>query len=130
MSRVQLYMRVSRGLVCGLGDKKGAKHGICRVVDGTEACTINNTELRRRRARGADSNILNWDTFSVHLNKRHVPQIAAILRNISQAAQHRMHAAQRRYKRAFVWWRPDGLAYEYTLASLGQRVQALGLDKE
>ena len=75
------------------------------------------------------ANILDWDAFSIHLNKRHVPQIAAILRNVSEARQRQMHAVQRRYKRAFVWWRPDGLAYEYTLASLGQRVAALGLDR-
>ena len=73
------------------------------------------------------ANILNWDTFSIHLRKRQVPQIAPVLRNISSAVQERMHAAQRRYKRAFVWWRPDGLAYEYTLAALGQRVAQLGL---
>ena len=33
----------------------------------------------------------------------------------------------RRYKRGFVWWRPEGLAYEFTLAALGQRVASLGL---
>ena len=38
-----------------------------------------------------------------------------------------MHEVQRRYKRGFVWWRPKGLAYEFTLAALGQRVAALGL---
>ena len=32
-----------------------------------------------------------------------------------------------RYKRGFVWWRPEGLAYEFTLAALGQRVASLGL---
>ena len=75
------------------------------------------------------SNVLDWDAFSIHLNKKHVPLIPAILRNVSAAKQLQMHAVQRRYKRAFVWWRPDGLAYEYTLASLGQRVQELGLDR-
>jgi hypothetical protein len=75
------------------------------------------------------SNVIDWDAFSIHLNKKHVPQIPAILRNVSAAKQLQMHSVQRRYKRAFVWWRPDGLAYEYTLASLGQRVQELGLDK-
>ena len=44
------------------------------------------------------------------------------LRNISADIQMAMHAQLRRYKRAFVWWRPDGLAYEYTLAALGQRI--------
>ena len=75
------------------------------------------------------ANIINWDRFSVHLNKKHVPLIAGILRNITDEQQKAMHAVQRRYKRAFVWWRPDGLAYEYTLASLGERVQLLGLDR-
>ena len=75
------------------------------------------------------SNILNWDTFSIALNKKDVPRIPPILRNVSAAAQLRMHAAQRRYKRAFVWWRPDGLAYEYTLAALGERLLTLGLDR-
>ena len=75
-------------------------------------------------------NVIDWRTFSVHLNKRQIPQIAAILRNISLASQFEMHTAQRRHKRAFVWWRPDGLAYEYTLAALGQRVVSLGLDRK
>ena len=38
-----------------------------------------------------------------------------------------MHEVQRRYKRGFVWWRPEGLAYEFTLAALGERVASLGL---
>ena len=75
------------------------------------------------------SNILNWDDFAIHLNKKDVPIIAATLRNVSAERQRAMHTTQRRYKRAFVWWRPDGLAYEYTLAALGQRVQSLGLDR-
>ena len=37
-----------------------------------------------------------------------------------------MHEALRRYKRGFVWWRPDGLAYEFTLAALGQRLERIG----
>lgn len=73
------------------------------------------------------ANILNWDTFAIHLLKKQIPRIPHILRNVSAAAQLTMHAAQRRYKRAFVWWRPEGLAYEYTLAALGQRASALGI---
>ena len=76
------------------------------------------------------ANVLDWDTFSVHLNKKDVPRIARLLRNMSEETQRQMHAVQRRYKRAFVWWRPDGLAYEYTLAALGERVAALGLDRK
>ena len=75
-------------------------------------------------------NVIDWRTFSIHLRKRQIPQIAATLRNISGATQLEMHTSQRRYKRAFVWWRPDGLAYEYTLAALGQRVVALGLNRK
>jgi len=76
------------------------------------------------------ANIINWDTFSIHLRKRQVPQIPDILRNVSASAQLAMHAVQRRYKRAFVWWRPEGLAYEYTLAALGQRAVARGLVRD
>lgn len=68
------------------------------------------------------ANILDWKTFSLHLRKRQIPDIPHILRNFSADTQLTMHAQLRRYKRAFVWWRPDGLAYEYTLAALGQRL--------
>ena len=76
------------------------------------------------------ANVLNWDTFSIHLRKRQVPMIPTILRNVSAATQLAMHTVQRRHKRAFVWWRPDGLAYEYTLAALGERALGLGLVRE
>ena len=56
------------------------------------------------------------------------PQVAARLRNISAAAQGALREALRRYKRGFVWWRPEGLAYEFTLAALGERVASLGLE--
>ena len=71
--------------------------------------------------------MLDWARFSVHMRKREIPQLAARLRNISAAAQGAMREALRRYKRGFVWWRPEGLAYEFTLAALGQRVASLGL---
>jgi hypothetical protein len=73
------------------------------------------------------ANVLDWARFSVHMRKREIPQLAARLRNISAAAQDAMHEVARRYKRGFVWWRPEGLAYEFTLAALGQRVASLGL---
>lgn len=72
-------------------------------------------------------NVLPWPEFALHTRKAQIPVVARVLRNISVAVQHRMHAALRRYKRGFIWWRPDGLGYEYTLAALGQRVQQLGL---
>jgi len=68
------------------------------------------------------ANVIDWKTFSLHLLKRQIPEIPTILRNISAQSQMAMHAQLRRYKRAFVWWRPDGLAYEYTLAALGHRL--------
>ena len=71
------------------------------------------------------ANVLDWARFSVHMRKREIPQVAARLRNISAAAQDAMHEVARRYKRGFVWWRPEGLAYEFTLAALGQRVASL-----
>ena len=73
------------------------------------------------------ANVLDYSRFSVHMRKREIPQLAARLRNISAAAQDAMREALRRYKRGFVWWRPEGLAYEFTLAALGQRVASLGL---
>lgn len=73
------------------------------------------------------ANVLDWPRFSLYMHKREIPQIAPRLRNFSRAEQREMHAVQRRYKRGFVWWRPDGLAYEFTLASLGERVLSLGL---
>ena len=72
-------------------------------------------------------NILPWQDFSLHLSKRRIPELASILRNVSLGAQQRMHAKLRKYKRGFVWWRPEGLAYEYTLAALGQRIEQLQL---
>jgi len=73
--------------------------------------------------------VIPWRNFSVHLSKRQIPQLAAKLRAISSPEQDAMHAVLRRYKRGFVWWRPDGLAYEFTLAALGERVAALGLER-
>ena len=40
-----------------------------------------------------------------------------------------IRSALRLYKEGFVWWRPDGAAYEFTLAALGQRVEQLGLGR-
>jgi len=72
-------------------------------------------------------NILPWDAFSLHLSKSQIPSLASALRNVSEVSQRRMRVALRLYKRGFIWWRPEGLAYEFTLAALGQRVEALGL---
>ena len=63
-----------------------------------------------------------YRTFSIHLSKAHVPQIPAILRNVSDATRLEMHRNLREHKRAFIWFRPEGLAYEYTIAALGERV--------
>jgi len=72
-------------------------------------------------------NVLPWKEFSLHLEKSQIPILASTLRNISESKQQRMRMALRLYKRGFIWWRPEGLAYEFTLAALGQRVEALGL---
>ena len=73
------------------------------------------------------ANVLDWATFSVHMRKREIPQIAERLRAIPEAAQRAMHREQRNFSRGFVWWRPEGLAYEFTLAALGERILSLGL---
>jgi len=75
-------------------------------------------------------NVLRWHDFSLHLRKREIPQIPTILRNMSDGTQQRMHHVLRQYKRGFVWWRPDGLAYEYTLAALGQRAAQFGFARK
>lgn len=72
-------------------------------------------------------NIVPYDAFSFHMSKREIPKIAAKLRGTTNETQRRMHLALREYKRGFIWWRPQGLAYEYTLAALGERVASLGL---
>ena len=42
-----------------------------------------------------------------------------------------MLAALRVHKHGFIWFRPEGLAYEYTLAALGERlISHLGLPKD
>ena len=63
-----------------------------------------------------------YNTFSLHLSKTQIPQIPAILRNVSDARRLEMHRRLREYKRGFVWFRPEGLAYEYTIAALGERL--------
>ena len=63
-----------------------------------------------------------YASFSIHLSKARIPEIATVLRNISNASRLEMHARLREHKRGFIWFRPEGLAYEYTLASLGERV--------
>jgi hypothetical protein len=73
-------------------------------------------------------NILPYEDFSLHMSKREIPQIASRVRAFPNETQARMRAAIRLYKRGFVWWRPEGLAYEYTLAALGERVESLGLN--
>ena len=53
-----------------------------------------------------------YATFSLHLSKARVPEIARILRNVSDATRLAMHAKLREYKRGFIWFRPEGLACE------------------
>ena len=42
--------------------------------------------------------------------------------NVPDATRAATYPAIRRYKYGFIWFRPEGLAYEYTLAALGERV--------
>lgn len=69
--------------------------------------------------------VLPYKDFSLHLSRAEIPRIKAHLLNVSNETQRAMHAAVRRFKRAFIWFRPDGLAYEYTLAELGERLARL-----
>lgn len=71
-------------------------------------------------------NILSMETeypkFTIHLSKEHVPTIPSVLRNVSREARRLMLRSLREHKHGFIWFRPEGLAYEYTLAALGERV--------
>eukprot|EP00966_Prymnesium_polylepis_P270955 6260003-Prymnesium_polylepis.1 len=66
--------------------------------------------------------IPDYHAFSIHLSKRQVPQIVSMLRNMTNGTIGELRANIRQYKRGFIWFRPRGLAYEYTLAALGERV--------
>lgn len=46
----------------------------------------------------------------------------SLLSVVHCATQARLREGIRKYKRGFIWFRPDGLAYEYTLAALGERL--------
>ena len=63
------------------------------------------------------------------MSKAQIPTIAKFLRTMSNATRAAKYAGIRRYKRGFIWFRPEGLAYEYTLAALGQRITSLGLGR-
>ena len=108
---------VSFGSVANFAPRRGAP----RAPHATPAPSL----ARTLPPRASYANVIDWPSFSVHMQKREVPEIASRLRGISAEEQQRMHEKLRRYKRAFVWWRPDGLAYEFTLAALGQRLAAL-----
>ena len=64
----------------------------------------------------------DYPEFSIHLSKEDVPKIASVLRSIPNETATRMRRAIRLHKRGFIWFRPEGLAYEYTLAALGERL--------
>ena len=64
----------------------------------------------------------DYPQFSIHLSKEDVPKIASVLRSVPNATATRMRRAIRLHKRGFIWFRPEGLAYEYTLAALGERL--------
>lgn len=68
--------------------------------------------------------VLPYSDFALHYSKADVEQIPTRLRAINETTQLKMHAALRQHKRAFIWFRPEGLAYEYALASLGERLGA------
>lgn len=66
----------------------------------------------------------DYPQFSIHLSKEEAPSIARVLRNVSSARRQHMLDALRVHKHGFIWFRPEGRAYEYTLASLGERVSS------
>lgn len=75
-------------------------------------------------------NLLPYADFAFHLSKRQIPELLSFLRNVSNGTRAAMYPPLRRHKRAFIWFRPEGLAYEYTLASLGERIASLRLGEQ
>lgn len=63
-----------------------------------------------------------YPSFSLHLSKEDVPRIPTLLRAVPEDTRQRLRRGLRVYKRGFIWFRPEGLAYEYTLAALGERL--------
>lgn len=72
------------------------------------------------------ADVVPYANFSLHMSKRQIPQIAGRLRGMPHGDREQLRRGLRRYKRAFIWWRPEGLAYEYTMAALGERILSLG----
>ena len=68
----------------------------------------------------AFADVLPYDNFSLHFSKRDIPALVARLRSRQDAEALRRGVHD--YKRAFVWWSDVGLAYEYTIAALGYKL--------
>lgn len=68
--------------------------------------------------------LVPYENFSLHMSKADVPSILTRLRAINPERQAIMRLKMRAWKRAFIWFRPEGLAYEYTIAALGERLHS------
>lgn len=68
--------------------------------------------------------IIPYDKLSIKVQKRDLKELPTLLR-IERLRLPAMLATMRRYRRAFAWYGADGLAYEYTLASLGKKILRL-----
>ena len=66
--------------------------------------------------------LIPYDEFAIHMSKKDVPNILTRLRAVPNHTRHAMHERLRPWKRAFIWFRPEGLAYEFTIAALGERL--------
>ena len=67
--------------------------------------------------------LLDYPSFSVHAGKQQIPDLPRLLRarrNGTSAMRRTMYAT----RAALQWWRPQGRAYEFLLASLADRVPA------
>lgn len=61
--------------------------------------------------------VIEYSKLSVHIGKSEIPNALTVLRKANES---QLRAAMREHKHAFSWWRPEGKAYEYTLASLAR----------
>ena len=71
-------------------------------------------------------NIIDYDHIAVRASKRDIPTLLTRLRDVDKTHHRSMLARAHIVRRMFAWYRPDGLAYEATIAALGQRVSQFG----
>ena len=71
--------------------------------------------------------IIPYSNLSLHFRKAEIPRVLSVLRSTNSTS---LKLALGHWRRAFSWWRPLGLAYEFTIANLVHVARARDLLKE